>query len=192
MHLPGSEYIAPPVENPIPILVPTPCHLCGSSFVAPSLEEIVEEPAGAVCEDLNALLREADVERVRDLQEGSSNLVVHSSPQVGSDQRRRLNGIHCMRPGPCQRVQQVTHSCPYIQRDFSRCSVELQGPGEPGRRTSSPPSSTLGNLLPDVSWGVEAFPPANFDGIGLAVKGEEPVWLSGGELDLWVHNQPED
>ena len=76
----GSEYIAPPVENPIPIPVPVPCHPCGSSFTAPVLEEIVEEPAGAICKDLDALLREADVERVRDLQEESSNSVVHSSP----------------------------------------------------------------------------------------------------------------
>ena len=81
----GSEYLAPLVENPIPILVPAPCHPCGSSLVTPALEEIVEEPAGAICKDLDALLREADVERVRDLQEESSNLVVHSSPRVGSD-----------------------------------------------------------------------------------------------------------
>ena len=82
----GSKYVAPPVENLIPILVLAPCHPCGSSLVTPALEEIVEEPAGAICKDLDALLREADVERVRDLQEESSNLVVHSSPQVGSDQ----------------------------------------------------------------------------------------------------------
>ena len=76
----GSKYIAPLVENPIPIPVPAPCHPCGSSFTAPVLEEIVKEPTRAICKDLNALLREVDVERVRDLQEESSNLVVHSSP----------------------------------------------------------------------------------------------------------------
>ena len=76
----GSKYVAPPVENPIPILVLAPCHPCDSSSVAPALEEIIEEPTGAICEDLDALLREADVERVWDLQEESSNSVVHSSP----------------------------------------------------------------------------------------------------------------
>ena len=76
----GSEYVAPPVENPIPNPVPAPCHPCGLSSVVPALEEIVEEPAVAICEDLDTLLREVDVERVWDLQEESSNLVVHSSP----------------------------------------------------------------------------------------------------------------
>ena len=188
----ASKYVAPLVENPIPLPVPPPCHPRSSSTTAPALEEIVKEPSGAICEDLNALLQEADVERARDLQEGSSNLVVRSSPQVGSDQQRRLNRIHWMHPGPGQRTQRVTCSHPYIRRDSSRCSVELRGLGEPGRRTSSPPSSTLGNLLPDVSWGAEAFPSINFDGNGLAVKGEELVWQCGGELGLWVHDQPED
>ena len=89
-----SEYAAPLLENPVQLSIPPPCHPCGSSTTAPALEEIVEEAAKAICEDLNALLREADAKRVRDLQEGSSNLVVCSSPRVGSDQWRRLNGIH--------------------------------------------------------------------------------------------------
>ena len=76
----GSEYVAPPVEIPILIPVPAPCHPCGLSLVAPAPGEIVEEPAGAICEDLNTLLREVDLGRVRDLQEESSNLVVCSSP----------------------------------------------------------------------------------------------------------------
>ena len=76
----GSKYIVPPVENPIPIPVPAPHHPCGWFLVTPALEEIVEEPAGAICEDLDVLLREVDVERARDLQEESSNLVIHSSP----------------------------------------------------------------------------------------------------------------
>ena len=76
----GSEYVAPLMENPISIPVPAPCHPCGSSKTVPALEEIIEEPAGAICEDHDALLREVDVEGTRDLQEGSSNLVVHSSP----------------------------------------------------------------------------------------------------------------
>ena len=40
-----DEYVAPPVENPIPIPVPAPCHPCGSSTVVPALEEISKEPA---------------------------------------------------------------------------------------------------------------------------------------------------
>ena len=75
-----SEYVAPLLENSVPLPVPLPCHPCGSSTTAPALEEIVEEPAGAICKDLDALLREADAERTRDLQEGSSNSVVRPSP----------------------------------------------------------------------------------------------------------------
>ena len=60
----------------------------------------MKEPSGAICKDLDALLRGVDTERVQDLQEGSLNSVICSSPQVGSDWWRRLNGIHCMRPGP--------------------------------------------------------------------------------------------
>ena len=52
----GSEYVAPPVENPILFLIPAPCHPWGLSLVAPALKEIAEEPTGAICEDLDALL----------------------------------------------------------------------------------------------------------------------------------------
>ena len=76
----ASKYITPPVENPIPIPIPAPCHPCGPSMVCPALEEIVGEPRDAISEDLDVFLREADVERVRDLQEESSNSVVHSLP----------------------------------------------------------------------------------------------------------------
>ena len=87
----ASEYIAPPVENPIPIPVPAPCLPCGSTRTCPALEEIVEEPKDAIGNDLDTLLREAHVERVRDFQEESSNSVVHPPPQVGSERQRRLN-----------------------------------------------------------------------------------------------------
>ena len=76
---PGSEYVAPPVKNPIPIPVPAPCHPCGSTTVLPALEEISEEPA-SICEDLDVLLREADEGRARDLQEGYSNSVACLPP----------------------------------------------------------------------------------------------------------------
>ena len=86
----------------------------------------------------------------------------------------------------------MTCSRPYIRRDSTRRSVELWGPGELGRQTSSPPSSALGNFLPNVSWGAEAFPSINCDGNGPSVTRQELVWECGGELGLWVHDQLED
>ena len=97
---PGEEYVAPPMENPIPIPIPAPATCClGSSSTLPPMEEISEEPA-FICENLNGLLREADEGRARDLQEGSSQSVVHSPPRLGSERWKRLNGIHHIRPGP--------------------------------------------------------------------------------------------
>ena len=80
-----DEYVAPPVENPIPIPVPAPATCCpGSTTTLPPMEEISEEPA-FICDDLDGLLREADEGRARDLQEGSSQSVVRSSPRLGSE-----------------------------------------------------------------------------------------------------------
>ena len=107
---PGEEYVAPPVENPIPIPVPALATCClGSTFTLPPMEEIFKEPA-FICEDLDSLLREANKGRARDLQEGSSQSVVRSPPRLGSERWRRLNGIHCMRPGPGRREQRATRS----------------------------------------------------------------------------------
>ena len=66
-----DEYIAPLVENSIPLPIPAlaPCCL-GTHTTLPPMEEIAEEPT-FICEDLNGLLREADEGRARDLQEGS-------------------------------------------------------------------------------------------------------------------------
>ena len=76
----GEEYVAPPVENSIPLPIPTPATCClGPTTTLPPMEEITEELV-FICEDLDALLREADKERARDLQEGPSNLVVCSPP----------------------------------------------------------------------------------------------------------------
>ena len=48
----GSEYVATPMENPIPIPIPAPC--CpDSTTVLPPLEEITEEPTGAICDNLD-------------------------------------------------------------------------------------------------------------------------------------------
>ena len=77
-----EEYVAPPIDNPIPIPVPAPVSCClGSSSTLPPMEEISEEPA-FICEDLDGLLREADEGRARDLQEQSSQSVVHSPPRL--------------------------------------------------------------------------------------------------------------
>ena len=124
-----DEYVAPPVENSIPLPIPAPAPCClGATTTLPALEEITEEPS-FICEDLDGLLREVDEGRARDLQEGSSNSVVRLPPQAGSEEWRRLNGIHHMRPGPGQRAQRATRSRPYIRRDSSRRSGELQGSG---------------------------------------------------------------
>ena len=96
----GEEYITPPVENLIPLPIPAPAACClGTTTTLPPMEEITKEPA-FICEDLDSLLREADEGRARDLQEGSSNSVVRLPPRVGSEEWRRLNGIHHMCPGP--------------------------------------------------------------------------------------------
>src|ERR1700743_1042702 len=132
-----DEYVAPPVENSIPLPVPAPPSCClGPTTALPPMEEISEEPA-FICEDLDGLLREADKERVRELGEGSSNSVVCSPPRLGSERWRRLNGILHMRPGPGRREQRATRSHPYIRRDSSRHSGELWGPGEPGCSSGS-------------------------------------------------------
>ena len=75
-----DKYVAPPVENsiPLPTPAPPPCYL-GPTTTLPPMEEIAEEPS-FICEDLDGLLREADEGRARDLQEGSSNSVVHLPP----------------------------------------------------------------------------------------------------------------
>ena len=100
----GEEYVAPPIENPIPLPVPALASCClGSTITLPPMEEIAEEPA-FICEDLNSLLRKADKGRARDLQEESSQSVVHSPPRLSSERWTRLNGIHRMRPGPGRRV----------------------------------------------------------------------------------------
>ena len=95
-----DEYVTPPVENSIPLPIPAPAPCClGPTTTLPVLEEITEEPA-FICEDLDSLLREVDEGRARDLQEGSSNSVVCLPPRVGSEEWRRLNGVHQMCPGP--------------------------------------------------------------------------------------------
>ena len=90
-----DEYVAPPVENSIPLPIPAPAPCCqGSHTTLPALEEITKEPS-FIRRDLDGLLREADKGRARDLQEGSSNSVVlRLPPRVGSEEWRRLNVIH--------------------------------------------------------------------------------------------------
>src|ERR1700743_1340064 len=53
----GEKYIAPPLENPIPLPIPTLAVCCLSpTTTLPPMEEISEEP-GFICEDLDSLLR---------------------------------------------------------------------------------------------------------------------------------------
>ena len=190
---PGEEYVAPPLENPIPIPVPAPVSSCclGSATALPPLEEISEE-ATFICDNLDGLLREVDEERARELQEGSSNSVVCLPPQVGSEEWRRLNGIHWMRPGPGRRAQRATFSQPYLRRDSSRCFKELWGPGEPGRSSGSPPSSRLGAIDTSLLRGDEGVPPNSSGWSGLVLQGEELIWMPGAEFGLWICDPPED
>ena len=77
-----DEYVAPPFENSLPIPIPAPASSCCLGSVAaplPPMEEITEE-ATFICDDLDSLLREADKERARDLQEGSFNSVLCLPP----------------------------------------------------------------------------------------------------------------
>ena len=182
-----DEYVAPPVENSIPLPIPAPAPCCQGdhSSTLPALEEITEEPS-FICEDLNGLLREADEGRVRDLQEGSSNSVVHSPPRVGSEEWRRLNGIHRMRPGPGRRAQRATRSHPYIRRDTSRRSGELRSP----RRSQSDVGG--GAIDTALLRGDEGVPPIQSGRLGLVLRGEELVRLPGSELGIWVCDPLED
>ena len=187
-----DEYVAPPVENSIPLLIPAPALCCqGSHTTLPPMEEITEEPA-FICEDLDGLLREADEGRARDLQEGFSNSVVHLPPGVGSEEWRRLNGIHQMRPGPGRRAQRATHSHPYIRRDSSRHPGELWSPREPGGSSGSSPHSGVGAIDTALLRGDEGVPPISFGRLGLVLRGEELVWPPGAELGIWVCDPLED
>ena len=188
----GEEYVAPPVENSIPLPVPAPASCClGPTTTLPPMEEIAEEPA-FICEDLDSLLREADERRARDLQEGSSQSVVRFPPRLGSERWRRLNGIHRMRPGPGRREQRATHSHPYIRRDSSRHSGELWGPGESAGSPESLPHSRVGAINTSLLRGDEGVPPSLFGQSGLVLQGEELVRPPGAELGLWICNPLED
>ena len=187
----GSKYVAPPIENSIPIPVPTPAACClGPTTTLPPMEEISEELA-FICDDLDGLLREADEEIARDLQEGSSQSVVHSPPRLGSERWRRLNGIHRMRPGPGQRDQRATRSHPYLRRDTSRRSGGLQGPGEPGGASGSS-IVKLGAIDTSLLRGDEEVSSSSVGRLGLVLQGKELVWMPGAELGLWICNPPED
>ena len=185
----GEEYMAPPVKNSIPLLIPalaTCCH--GPTTTLPPMEEISEEPT-FICEDLDSLLQEADEGRARDLQEESSQSVVRPPPRLGSERGRRLNGIYWMRPGPGRREQRATRSRPYIQRDSSRCSGELQSAGGSG---GSSPCSGVGAIDTALLRGDERVPSSLSGRLGLVLRGEELIRLPGAELGLWICDPPED
>ena len=124
------------------------------------------------------------------MQEGSSNLVVCLPPQVGSEEWRRLNGIHQMCPGPVRRAQRATCSRPYLRRDSSRCPSKLWAPGEPGRSPGSSPSSRLGAIDTSLLRGDEGVPPSSSGQSGLVLQGDELVRMPGAELGLWICDPP--
>ena len=187
-----DEYIAPPVENSIPLPIPAPTPCCqGSHTTLPALEEITEEPA-FICEDLDSLLREADEERVRELGEGPSDSMVRPPPRVGSQEWRRLNRIYWMRPGPGRREQRATHFRPYIRRDTSRHPRELWSSGEPGGSSESAPDSGSGAIDTALLRGDEGVPPIQSRRLGLVLRGEELVQPPGSELGIWVCDPLED
>ena len=187
-----DEYVAPPVENSIPLPVPAPATCClGPTTTLPPMEEISKEPT-FICEDLDGLLREANKGRARDLQEESSQSVVHSPPRLGSEKWRRLNGIHHMHPGPGRREQRATCSRPYIRRDSSRCSGELWGPGGSPGSSGSPPRSGVGAIDTALLRGDEGVLSSLSGRLGLVLQGEELIRPPGAELGLWICNPPED
>ena len=188
----GEEYVALPVKNsmPLPIRALTTCCL-GPTTTLPPMEEIAKEPT-FICEDLEGLLREANEGRAREVQEGSSQSVVHSPPRLGSKRWRRLNGIHCMCPGSGRREQRATHSCPYLRRDSSRPLGELWSPGESAGSAGSPPCSRLGAIDTTLLRGDEGVPSSLSGRLGLVLQGEELVRLPGAELGLWICDPPED
>src|SRR6202000_327182 len=185
----GEEYVAPPMENSMPIPIPAPVSSCCLGSMAaplPPMEEITEE-ATFICEDLDGLLREAGEGRARELQEGSSNSVVRSPPRVGSQRWRRLNAIHRMRPGPGRRDQRATRSRPYLRRDSSRCPRELRGPGEPGESGGCEPHSSPRAIDTSLLRRDEGVPSR----VGLVLQGEELVRPPGSELGLWICDTPD-
>ena len=190
---PGEEYVAPPLENPIPIPIPASVSSCchGSTTALPPMEEITKEPT-FICDNLDSLLREADEGRARGLQEGSSQSVVRSPPRLGSEGWRRLNGIHRMRPGPGRRDQRATRSHPYLTRDFSRHPRELWGPREPGGSLGSSPGSGLGVINTSFFREDEGVPSSSSVQLGLVLQGEELFRMPGAELGLWICDPPED
>ena len=189
-----DEYVAPPLENSLPIPIPALASSCCLGSVAaplPPMEEITEE-ATFICDDLDGLLREADEERVRDLQEGSSQSVVRPPPRLDSEQWGRLNGIHHMHPGPGRREQRATCSRPYLRRDSSRHSGERQGPGEPGGSPGSSPFSRVGAIDTSLLRGDEGVPSSSSGRLELVLQGEELIGPPGSELGLWICDPPED
>ena len=185
-----DEYVALPLENSLPIPVPAPASSCCLGFVAaplPPMEEITEK-ATFICEDLDRLLREADEGRTRDLQEGSSQSVVHPPPRLSLERWRRLNGIHRMRPGPGRREQRATRSRPYIRRDTSRYFGELWGPGGSRGSPESSPRSGGGAIDTSLLRGDEGVPSSLSGRLGLVLQGEELIRSPG----LWICDPPED
>ena len=97
-----------------------------------------------------------------------------------------------MCPGLGRKEQRVTRSRPYVRRSSARHSGELQGSGETGGHSTSPPGSTLGAINTSLVRRDEGVPSSLSGQSGLVLQGEELVWTPGGELGLWICDPPED
>ena len=153
-------------------------------MVCPALEEIIEDPREPIIEDLDALLREVDEARGRELQEGQEEIyhcsVVQSQPRVQS----RAHAISWMVPGVRRGEQRATWSQFYIQGNSTRCPSTLQGPGEPGDQSSSPLASLSGTINSSLLWGASSISSSGPGQSGLVLEGEVLVWTPDGELGL--------
>ena len=81
-----------------------------------------------------------------------------------------------MCPGPGRGDQRATRSRLYVQRSSSTCPSELQGPGEPGRCSGSPPSPGLGAVNTSLLWELREFLPACLGDLDWSSRGRN---LSG-------------
>ena len=77
------------------------------------------------------------------------------------------------------------------QENFLKRCYRALGSRRARRTFASPPSSSLGAVNTTLLWGAQEFLPSSSGQSGLVLQGEELVWMPGGELGLWICDQPE-
>ena len=92
-----------------------------------------------------------------------------------------------MHPGPGRRTQRATHSHPYLRRDSSRHSGELQSPGGSGEPSGSSPRSRVGAIDTSLLRGDEGVSSSSSGRLGLVLQGEELIRPPGAELGLCIY-----